>query len=255
LHTTAMACDQPVPKFIDDIREQVIFVGEIHGTKEMPAFAGSLACRFAKRNIPVLLGLEMPADIQAALNAYHASIGDKSAKANLLAHRFWQVGGKFGMASEAMFDLIEFCRKLRIVGYEVIPFAYVAPQTDRPLKNDENHSLHNDLMMAANIQARAVQYPSHKVIVLSGNLHAKKAATSLSAAIFLEKVVANFSILLSPQGGYTLGCTGKTALQLVCGVDSIAPQALEDESYNAVIPLLEVHASPPALDNGVLPNQ
>jgi hypothetical protein len=250
LNTVAMACDEPVPKFIDDIRQQVIFVGEIHGTKEMPAFVGNLACYFAKKNVPVLLGLEMPADMQAALKTFHASNGDKQAKKKLLAHQFWQFAGNYGMASEAIFDLIELSRKLRVAGHEVIPFAFRHADSDLPLRKDEDHSLRNDLLMAANIQARALQYANYKVIILAGNVHAMKSPTSLSAASFLEKSIANFSILLSPQGGNTWGCSGKPG-QTICGVGDVGVGALEDEGYNAVVPIKEVHASAPALVQAV----
>jgi hypothetical protein len=255
INNAAIACDEAVPKFIDDIRTQVIFVGELHGTKEMPAFAGNLACHFAKKNIPVLLGLEMPADKQTELDAFYASNGDNKAKEKLLAHLF---AGSMqdGRKSEAMFDLIELARKLRVDGYKVIPFAFDLAANEYPRRKDQGmimykgneFSTYRDLKMATNIQNRAKQFGNHKVIILAGNHHAGKAAGSVSAAAVLAKSIPNFSIYLSAQGGNGLMCTGTSPLDYTCGVDDISPMSLVADGFDAVVPIEKVHASVPAVN-------
>jgi hypothetical protein len=254
INTATTACDETVPKFISNIRTQVIFVGELHGTKEMPAFAGNLACHFAKKNIPVLLGLEITTDMQAELDAFYASNGNKQAKEKLLAHSFWYPS-QDGRTSEAMFDLIELARKLRVDGYKVIPFAFDLAANQYPrskhkgvlmIKGNE-FSTRRDLTMATNIQTRATQFSNHKVIILAGNYHAGKAAGAVSAAAVLEKSIPNFSIKLSAQGGNGWMCTGKSQLDYKCGVDDISPQPLVDDEFDAVVPIEKVHASAPAV--------
>jgi hypothetical protein len=254
INNAAAACDEAVPKFIDDIRTQVIFVGELHGTKEMPAFAGNLACYFAKKNIPVLLGLEMPADMQTELDAFYASNGDNKAKEKLLAHSFAD-SIQDGRKSEAMFDLIELARKLRVDGYKVIPFAFDLAANDYPRRKDKGmiimgkeFSTNRDLKMATNIQNRAKQFGNHKVIVLAGNGHASKALGSVSAAAVLEKSIPNFSIKLSAQGGTGWMCTGKPGVDYACGMSDISPMSLVGDGFDAVVPIEKVHASVPAVN-------
>src|SRR6056297_2293528 len=48
----------------------IVMLGEIHGTVEIPAFVGDLACHGLVRGHRVLLGLEYPASEQADLETY-----------------------------------------------------------------------------------------------------------------------------------------------------------------------------------------
>lgn len=122
--STQAACNTAVPAFVENIGQQVIMVGEFYGTKEMPAFTGDLLCYYAKKKIPVLIGLEMPSSTQAYLNAYAASKGEKADRAALLAAPFWRKSGKFGLVSTAVWDVVEFARSLKSQGNQVMPFAF-----------------------------------------------------------------------------------------------------------------------------------
>lgn len=248
----ANACDATVPDFVESIREQVIIVGEWHGTKEMPAFAGNLVCYYAKKNIPVLLGLEMPSSMQASINNYHLSPGNKQERAELLSVEFWGRTGKFGTASNAIFDLLELSRQLRSDGYQLMPFAYDMKDVDMPIPliKGEPFIFQRDLLMAANIQTRAIQYKNHKIIILAGNGHARKGADSLSMAAFLTKSTPNVAIGFNSLGGQAWNCTGKSATAMVCGSQPIEAMTMPPGSgFDHIANLKELHASPPAVDD------
>lgn len=117
-------CDAQVPPFVEKIQSQIIIVGEVHGTQEMPAFVEKLVCHYAKKKVPMLLGIEISSDEQPHLNTYHLSNGSPEDKAKLFKAAFWQWAGKTGQASSSVFNLIEHARKLAGGGHSVFPFFY-----------------------------------------------------------------------------------------------------------------------------------
>lgn len=251
---TASACDANVPDMIRNTPAQVIVVGELHGTKEMPAFAGNVVCHFAKKKIPVLLALEIPSNLQTSLNNFHTSTGNKQARDELLSEKFWSNTGKFGMASEALFELLELSRKLKSDGYQIIPFAYDISVDPRPIPLDKGETsiFRRDLLMAANIQTRAIQYKDHKIIVLAGNYHVRNNGSSFDMASFLTKSTPNIRIGFSHLGGQSWNCTGPQEA-MYCGSQVIKPTtALVSDGYDAIVNLKVLHASPPAfIDDSV----
>jgi len=102
----------------------IVMLGEIHGTVEIPAFVGDLACQALARGHRVLLGLEYPASEQADLEAYLTSDGGPAARRALLASALWQAACPDGRSSQAIFDLIERARALHQDEYPVDVFAF-----------------------------------------------------------------------------------------------------------------------------------
>ncbi len=241
-------CDSQVPPFVEKITAQVIIVGEIHGTKEMPEFAAKLVCHYAKKKIPVLLGLELPTEYQAYLNAYHFSNGAVQDNEKLIGADFWK--RPTGQASTAVFDLIEHARKLAKGGHAVFPFFYQA--SNNPLNfgnNKEDHSINNDLAMATSIYTRAINYKQHKIIILAGNKHARKADEIYSMASFLEKFTPVFSINFTYPGGKVWGCTGKP---MFCGISALNPSTAEQQTgFDGIVTLGELHPAPPYIGNQI----
>jgi hypothetical protein len=74
---------------------KTLVLGEIHGTREVPAFVASAVCQ-AVYTGPVVLGLEMPA--QPQFDAYLASDGGPQAQQALLAAPFWTAAFQDGRA-------------------------------------------------------------------------------------------------------------------------------------------------------------
>ena len=239
-------CDSQVPPFVEKISAQVIIIGEIHGTREMPEFAAKLVCYYAKRKTPVLLGLELPNEDQAYIAAYHLSNGTLQDKEKLLGAAFWKRTD--GRGSTAVFDLMEHARKLTKDGHAVFPFFYQASNTPLNLGNNkEDHNINNDLAMAASIYTRAINYKQHKIIILAGNIHARKADAIYSMASFLEKFTPVFSINFTYQGGKVWGCTGTPML---CGISAVNPTTAQQQiGFDGIAALGELHPAPPIIGN------
>ena len=239
-------CDSQVPPFVEKITAQVIIVGEIHGTKEMPEFAAKLVCHYAKKKIPVLLGLELPTEYQTYLNTYHLSNGTVKDKEKLLGAAFWKFSD--GRSSTGMFDLMEHARKLAKDGHAVFPFFFQASNDLVNLgKNKEDFNINNDLAMATSIYTRAINYKQHKIIILAGNKHARKADEIYSMASFLEKFTPVFSINFTYPGGKVWGCTGTP---MVCGISALNPSAAQKQAgFDGIAALGELHPAPPVVGN------
>lgn len=244
---SAHECAQLKPDFIKSIHSNTIVVGESHGTQEMPKFAGELACHFVKSGETVLLGLEMPSSLQTAINAYHASEGSIEQKRELLRHPFWMYTADYGMASQAIFELLELSRKLKMQGFDIKPFAYDESLKDRAekLSPNEKSDFVRDFQMAHNIALRSAQYENARLIILSGNNHVRKNQSS-SMVFYLSKMQSIFSIGFSDLGGTAWQCTGKTRELVSCGSQHVKASVGDAEEYDAVVQLGLLHASPPA---------
>lgn len=143
---------------------RILLFGEIHGTREIPAFVGEALCHAARRG-PTRLGLEIPATEQASIEAYLASAGLPADRAALMASPFWQRDFQDGRSSMAMMELIERARSLRAAGLPVSVLAFDAVPNDKALDRDAE-------MARRILEARAAE-PGGRVLVLTGNVHAR----------------------------------------------------------------------------------
>ncbi|WNG47056.1 hypothetical protein F0U60_25215 [Archangium minus] len=105
----------------------ILLLGELHGTREIPAFVGTLSCHVASAGVPVVVGLELPREEQRALRRYLKSRGDKQARASLTEGGFWRRPYQDGRSSEALVALVERLRVLRAQGLSMSVFTFDAP--------------------------------------------------------------------------------------------------------------------------------
>lgn len=141
----------------------LVMLGEMHGSNEIPAFVGGLACHAAVRGLEVHVGLELPLAELEALERFLA--GERSDATMLLQGEFWQRAEQDGRSSAAMLALLERIRVLKRAGVDVDAFAF-----DRAPQATWNE---RDAAMAAEILARVEAEPDALVITLSGNLHSR----------------------------------------------------------------------------------
>lgn len=150
----------------------LVMLGEMHGTRQIPAFTADLVCLGATRGLPVRLGVELPLGEQAAIDAYlsappaPATSDAPPAPADrdaLLRSNLWTRPDQDGRSSEAMLALIERVRTLRQAGLDVMLFSF-----DVENRGDWNA---RDARMAELILERASAEPQALVITLSGNVH------------------------------------------------------------------------------------
>lgn len=141
----------------------IVMLGEMHGSREIPAFTGNLACRAAMAGHAVIVGLEIPQVEQAAINRYLASGGSTRDREALVAGAHWRRPEQDGRSSRALVDLIERVRALRQSGHKVEVLAFDNARYDAWNERDAG--------MAQAILGRAKAAPEAFVVTLSGNLH------------------------------------------------------------------------------------
>jgi hypothetical protein len=139
-----------------------LLVGEIHGTREIPAFVGRLAATVAARE-PVVLALEIPVAHAAPIHAYLASDGSVASRQRLVTSTWWQWPVQDGRRSVAMADLLETVRALKAAGR---PIEVVMIDEDSKPTAEEREEA-----MARNVIAARRAHADAAMIVFTGNLH------------------------------------------------------------------------------------
>lgn len=159
-------------KQIEARHTRYVVFGEMHGTTQSPDLVGSIACALAKRRQRVLVGLELSAEGNKALQAAWA--GPHATFAATIDQRMidWH-GRRDGVASEAMHALLVRLHALKNAGasIDVVAFnPFSVPEQFKDLPGQGPH----EAGQAANIRAAAAAKPYDKIIVLVGNIHALK---------------------------------------------------------------------------------
>jgi hypothetical protein len=142
-----------------------VILGEIHGTAEVPALVGDVLASALADGGPLLLALEIPSSHQAQLDRYLEGAGSRAEREALFGHRFW--GFRDGRSSVAMLALLDRVRALRAAGHalEVLAFDVAEPGAGPE----------REATLAANLAAALRRPDAPPVLVLTGNLHARRA--------------------------------------------------------------------------------
>ena len=135
---------------------RIVLIGELHGTREMPALFGDFVCHALERGFTVRVGLEQSPAVGALLVKYLASRGDRAERVQVLAPR---AASKDGTTSEAMADLFETLRTLSQATHRLSTFVFATKAAD-------------DAVYADNIARE--QDPQTLTLVLIGNGHSTK---------------------------------------------------------------------------------
>nr|HEX4319035.1 hypothetical protein [Kofleriaceae bacterium] len=142
--------------------------GEIHGTAQMPAAIGAIACEATTHAPEVVVGLEMSRADQPRLDAYLDSDGGSGARAALLAGAHWDYPD--GRSSVAMAALVESLRAWRARGAAIHAVAFDIANLDPTSDPDAREAA-----MAGALAVARRAHPTAAMIVLTGNLHARLA--------------------------------------------------------------------------------
>jgi len=150
--------DEIPARAYDLIRDKrVIWLGELHGTKEAPQlFLGLVKLVCKHHPTPPVIALEIPTTDQRALDRYLANEDDSF----LRSSPFFSSKLKDGRSSQALVALLSLLRKEKIAAV----VCFDSPGAESPQQRDT--------AMAENLQACARKYPGAKLLVLSGNIHA-----------------------------------------------------------------------------------
>lgn len=100
-----------------------VFIGDMHGSVESPAFLSALACHVVKSGRPLVVAMEYDAKDQAALDRFLAMADEKQATSLLTRTSHW-TGNRDGRASGAMRDALLAIRGYARAGGDVELMAY-----------------------------------------------------------------------------------------------------------------------------------
>jgi hypothetical protein len=199
---------------------RVLWLGEMHGTVESPAFLANATCLALRAGREVTVALEIPAEEQPRVDTFLASSGLERDLARLLESPFWRSEYQDGRRSQAMLLLLSRMRELGAGRrLRVLLIDQLAFQT-RPAERDQ--------AMAEAVAKASAETPRGIVIVLTGNVHARVARGSPwdpeyeSAAYRLTHLKPQLAVKaldVSYQGGSAWVCT--TASSSSCQVREV----------------------------------
>ena len=214
---------------------RIIWVGEMHGTNEMPALFGDLVCIAGESGRKVVVLLERGRDEQANWDAFFEN-GDR---AQLTAGKIWHWETQDGRSSEAMVALAERLRDYKAAGRLLTVRLMQRGWDEKP---QASNALDNETSMANAVKQAAQAYPEAVILVYSGGLHARKTISPfdkelpLAASLLPAAEVTSFDI--TGQAG-----TGWNCFPSGCGVHPYAerdthPRGIltgaPEEGYDAV---------------------
>jgi len=113
-------CPAPIPGS-ETLTGSIVVLGELHGTAEIPAAFASLVCDAASRKPKgtLLVGLEIPASAQGAIDEFMKTDGGAAATVALLAGGHWQREYQDGRSSEALLRLLDDLRRFRAAKLDI----------------------------------------------------------------------------------------------------------------------------------------
>jgi hypothetical protein len=226
----------------------VVLIGDLHGTREIPAFVGELVATVARER-PVVLGLEIPPGDTPSFDGFLASDGGPAARERLLADPWWRAEFQDGRRSVAMAELIEAMRARKAAGANI-----TVDRIDTRASAEDR-----DGGMADRVREFRKAHPDAVIIVYAGNLHTmRKGVARKPDYPWMAKQLAAGGVTfvsLNPhyEDGSAWVCHGPTPAD--CGPSLRAGQPgargikLEpspDGNYDGWFGLGPITASPPA---------
>lgn len=154
-------------------RTKYVVFGEVHGTRESPAFIGSLACGLASRGERLLIAIELDAIADPAIQS--AWLLPEEQFDDALRATGW-FKREDGVGSEAMFDLLQKLHRLSAHGskIDVVAFNGFSDDEQRRRFGGLPGQGPHEAVQADNIRQASERGRYDHVLVLVGNLHARK---------------------------------------------------------------------------------
>lgn len=155
----------------------VLLIGEMHGTRESPAFVEEVVCTALARRLSVTVALEIPHQEATRIDAFLASDGGAAARRALLVGPFWDGEFQDGRRSVAKLELLDRLRGWRQQGLPVE--VALIDQEERTSGPERDARMAERLAAAARAAdagpdaADAADAAGGPVVVLTGNLHTR----------------------------------------------------------------------------------
>jgi hypothetical protein len=161
-----------------------IVFGEMHGTEESPRYFGEIALTLALNGERILVAVELSSAYNAALqeawNGEHVGFGDRVAATDEWA------GRKDGVASEAMLKMLSDLHAAKIGGANlaVVAFNGIKDDEQRARLETPGSQAGHEAAQTENIINAAKGADFDYVLILVGNLHAKKNPVTIGSDTF-----------------------------------------------------------------------
>lgn len=232
--------------------QQVIVVGESHGTVEAPAAFLGVVCEAAERG-PVTVGLEMSEADRPLFDRFMASPDEATARGVLRYGDFGRADRDDGRHSQAMMDMMLGFWRLRAAGRDVTLHPFL-PLMSRIQRRDQAW---HELEMGYAMSRALIVRPEARLLILVGDLHARKTPIApwpdvgLPAAGHLHGT-DTLTLRMAQQGGERWGCDqdgcGEQTITGVYdpGARGIILTPVSDGAYDGVLAVGPTTASPPA---------
>jgi hypothetical protein len=197
-----------------------IVVGEVHGTNETPKAFADLVC-LASMSRPVNVAVEQTTIEQPAIDDFIGSDGGAVATSRFLASGIWAQDVKDGRSSEAYFALFQRLRALRAAGRITSVVAFQPVYTPGSAGFD---IADYEKALASSLVGRVPR--DGRVLVLVGNLHARRTAPPWAKAPYVPMagyLPAETSVTLDARwnGGSYWAC----GAEMRCGPQIASPAA------------------------------
>lgn len=198
----------PVPGLADlalPPKVRVVWVGEVHGSAELPEMFGDMVCTWAKDR-PVVVALEH-FDLEKPFWELFLHEGPEPERvSNLFMGAQWRGPIQDGRDSVAMLALVKRLRQLKLAGRVIT----VVPMEPLPTA-----AMDGDTGMAKAVAALTAQYPQALIVVYTGSTHALKSVPPAyhrpsfhpSASQFAADEIVSINLVGGP-GGRTWSCYG-----------------------------------------------
>jgi len=252
------ACGASIPGQ-ETLAAPIVLLGETHGTTEIPAFFGQMACHAAeqRREQTILVGLEIPRSAQAAIDAFLGSDGGSQARKAVLEPKFWQREYQDGRSSKAMLDLLDELYRFRASGLKLVVRGIDLPEGESADQRDAR--------MAEAIAGAVETVRPAQTLVLVGDVHSRmlKGYPWDPAADYLP-MGAHMRAKYDEAIGLHVRSAGGTAwmcsMAAECGAHefpsreitgetpriALNPEALEKTGWSGTLFIGKITASPPA---------
>lgn len=182
-----------------------LVLGDVHGTREVPAFVAAYLCAAAKQQRRITLAIELPTTAQDALDAFMASQGRPQDVERLTSDGLWRSPRQDGRTSIDTLRLIQQVRTLRAEGVD-IRIAAIDSVAATPQRS---------AAMAERLRAELRQGTGRQVVTLVGAGHAIRSKGNRfnphhESAIHLLADQRPLSLTVATAGGTAWVCRGAT---------------------------------------------
>lgn len=194
------------------LEKRFVLFGETHGTNEIPALVGRVACTHLSKGEQVIVALELSSSQQEHVNRFLDSDGSPKAIADLTSGSwFWSRPSRQhdGRASVAMLSLLDALRRFKVSGLPVNVVAADLAAIDK--QSSRSPAQQREDSIAGRIGAAIAENPKAVVLGLFGSFHTAVARTVMNGTDYEP---AGYQ--LRSRNVYSIGVTFSSGSAWVC---------------------------------------